>query len=307
MNEEKPQDFIKPQGHEKIQKDDKTNPFEKYQHTFRSNFGTLFLGALLGMIGFVLLGYSEGIYKDLTMVKRVPLVHVDNLAKTSGMVKLTGIPSPECNINVPDCDENLIYYQTIYEEKRDGEWVEVRKDEAWANFSLGTIEVYPEFANIYMNLSEKGRVEEENTRETTFGVENTEELITLGELKDGRINSGNAFIITNKSEKELIDDLSDVGTWKWWLYKLGALVLLTLGITAFFLPIISFLDIFPGFGWAVTIALFLISIIISTLLVFLTTIVITFWWLIIVLVAMLLILLIRIKGTKKKKPINFVP
>ena len=99
-----------------------------------------------------------------------------------------------------------------------------------------------------------------------------------------------------------------MGTTEWWVYKIGALLLITLGITSFVLPILTFLDIFPELGLPTIGLIFLFAFLMAALVVFIAAVVITFWWLIFVIVGLLLILLIRIKSKNKyRRPISFVP
>ena len=298
MSEENNDKFIEPHKESEYKKDYKKNPFEKYSGKFRSSFGTLLLGMIFSIVAFVLLGYSEGVNEAINTIKRTPLIEVENLAKTSGLVKITGVPKH---------DEDLLYYKTVKEENRDGEWVTVSEEEAWANFKLGNISVKPDHADLIFDVEEKSRLEGPNEREIIYGASNEEKLIIIGEINNDVIDSGRIFLITNKTNPELITYLTEGGQFEWWLYKLGALFLLTLGITAFILPILAFLDIFPKFGIVTIFLIFLFSLVVSSLLVFISAIVITFWWLIFVIIALMLILLIRIKGKKAKKTINFVP
>lgn len=299
--------FIEYHEEKKIKKDFKYNPFEKYQHALRSSFVTLFLGIILGIFGFVLLGYSEGIDRQVNLIERLKLTEGSELSKTSGLVKITGIPAAECDISVPLCQESFLYYKTIKEEVRDDEWVYVRTDEAMANFKIGDISVIPDQAKYIFDLTEKSINEGSGFREKTAGVVNTEKLIVIGELNDGVIQDGEIFIITNKTNQEVIDLYKEETRLDWWYYKTISLILLTLGLTAFIIPVLSFLDIFANLGWLVSGVVFVSSLIISLIAVFLTTIILTFWWLIILIALILLIMMIRIKRKKSQKPISFIP
>lgn len=301
-------DFIEPHEEKQIKKDFKYNPFEKYQHTFRSSFITLFLGIVLGIFGFVLLGYSEGINKQVNTLSRLPLIEAQDIKKTSGIVKITGVPVAECDITVPLCQENLLYYKTTIEELRNNEWVHIRTDEAIANFSLGDILIIPDKAKYVFDLKEESQIQEpEGYKKTINGVINTEKLIVIGELKEGKIRDGEVFLITNKNDKDLVSLYKDEAGFDWWYYKLAALILLTLGLTAFIIPVLSFLDIFENLGWIASGVVLILSLIISLIVVFLTTIILTFWWLIILLVGILLIMMIRIKRKKEPEQISFIP
>ncbi len=309
MPENKNNEFIKEefQSTSKIKKDYKVNPFEKYSGKFSTSFGTLILGMMLGVIGLVLLGYSEGIDNDLNTIRRTPLINQENLIRSSGMIKLTGKPTVNSELNVPNFEDDLIYYETITEEKIDGEWVEINQQQVFASFFIGEIKIDAAKADLEFDVMEISKDETEDKRVTISGVLAKNDLVVVGTLKDDVMTEGSVFVVTNKSNKDLIGSMSHTGTLEWWLYKMGALLLITLGITSFVLPILTFLDIFPKLSLGVLGLIFLFAFLLAALLVFIAAIVITFWWLIFVIVGLLVILLIRIKSKKKYQPISFVP
>jgi len=310
MLEEKDNNFIKAKyrSTSKVEKDYKTNPFEKYSGKFSTSFGTLLLGIMLGVIGLVLLGYSEGIDNDMNIVRRSPLIKEGNLIRSSGMIKLSGVPTTKTELKVSGSDENLLYYTKTIEEKIDGKWMEVNKQHVFAPFSIGDVYVDASEAKLEFDLTDISQEETDNRRETVRGVFLNNEIVVIGSLKNGEIRGGVVFIVTNKSNKDLLRSISNMGTTEWWVYKIGALLLITLGITSFVLPILTFLDIFPELGLPTIGLIFLFAFLMAALVVFIAAVVITFWWLIFVIVGLLLILLIRIKSKNKyRRPISFVP
>lgn len=309
MPEDKNHEFIKKefQSTSNVKKDYKSNSFGKYSGKFRTSFGTLFLGIALGVIGLVLLGYSEGIDNNLNIVRRAPLIQQENLIRTSGMIKLTGVPIVQRELKVPGFEDGLVYYAKITEEKIEGEWVEINKQQVFAPFSIGQIYVDAFKADLEFDLIKISEEETEIERETVYGVLAQNELVIIGSLHGGSISDGVIFVVTNKSTKDLISSMSHTGTMEWWLYKIGALLLITLGITSFILPILAFLDIFPQLGLGAIGLIFLFAFLIAALLVFVAAVVITFWWLIFVIVGIVVISLIRIKSKKKYQSISFVP
>lgn len=309
MAEKKNNKFIKAefQTASKIQKDYKTNPFEKYSGKFSASFGTLLLGICLAVIGLVLLGYSEGIDNDLNVVRRSPLIHESNLIRNSGMIKLTGMPIVQHPLTIPGSEGEFLYYIKTLEEKVDGDWIEVNKEQVFSPFKVGEIEIDSSKAELAFDLVDISEEEAGDTREIIRGVPIQNELVVVGNLKNKSISDGVVFIITNKSNKDLVGSMTHMGTMEWWLYKIGALLLITLGITSFILPILTFLDVFPHIGLAAMGLIMLFSFLVAALLVFIAAIVITFWWLIFIIVGLVIILLIRIKSRKKYQPISFVP
>jgi len=308
-------DFLETQPEKKLKLDFKKSPFEKYQNKFSTSLSTLFMGLILFIIGFVLLGYSEGSLKESNTVQGLPLINAETITRNTGLVKITGYPEPSCQINVPACEENLLYYKKIREEEVDGKYVPVREDESWTNFKMGPVFVQPANSKSLLDLKEKSRIESQEVRdgktvkyrEIITGIPDTEKLIIVGELSNGEIKSGSLFVVSNKTNKEIISDLKEGKMMNWWIFKLSALLLLTLGIGAFVLPIIVFLDIFPEFGWILTSLVFLSSLIFSFIFVFLSTVMLTYWWLIFVLAGFVIITLVRIKARSKKDTINFIP
>jgi len=309
MPENKNNEFIRKefQSVSKINKDYKTSPFEKYNGKFSASFSTIILGLMLGIIGLVILGYSEGIDNSLNTVRRSPLIHEENLLRTSGMIKLAGQPIIKQELKVPGFEDALIYYKKTTEEKIDGQWVEVNKQQVFASFSIGEIYIDASSADLQFDLVEIYKNETETQRDSVYGVLAKNEIVVVGELKDNSITDGVVFVVTNKSNKDLIDSMSKVDTMEWWIYKVGALLLITLGITAFVLPILTFVDILPRVGLFAIGMILLFSFLMSALLVFISAVIITFWWLIFVVVGLVIILLIRIKSKTKYSAISFIP
>ncbi|MBD3156949.1 hypothetical protein GF369_03915 [Candidatus Peregrinibacteria bacterium] len=290
-----------------VKKDYKASPFEKYSGRFSASFGTLLLGMILSVIGLVLLGYSEGIDNDINVVKRSPLIHHENLMRSSGMIKLTGTPTVKQGLFAPGVDEELLYYEMVRQQKSGEKWETISIQKLYIPFSLGDIAVDMPSAELQFDVKELSAVEQGDTREVVRGVPVNDEVVVIGRLHDQAIDGGVVFVVTNKAQKDLLDAMTHMGTIEWWLYKVGALLLVTLGITSFVLPILTFLDIFPKISLAVIGFILLSAFLLASLLIFISAIVITFWWLIFVIVGLVLILLIRIKSKKHYQPISFVP
>jgi len=308
-------DLLEKQPESNLKIDFKVSPFEKYQHKFSTSLVTLFLGMILVVIGFILLGYSEGSSQEANYIRGLPLLEVDALKRTEGMLKLTGYPVAACEISIEACRENFLYYKKIREEEIDGKYVPIREDDGWANFKLGEVSIIPSKALLLFDLkdfatrewTEEKDGKQVKYRETTKGVTDQEKLIVIGQLKNKTINSGSIFIITNKTNGNLINYLKEGNTFNWWIFKVSAFLLLTLGIASFVLPILVFLDIFPKIGIALMSIFFLLSALLAFVFVFLSTIVITFWWLIFVIVGIVIIMLVRIKAKNEQNKINFIP
>jgi hypothetical protein len=292
-------------------------PFKKYRGKFKTSFWSMVLGMLLVVMGFVLIGYSEGIYDDVNTIKRLNLVKVEQInSLEKGMTKIIGQPMSKSELMVENCTHGDLIFHHIITEKFDGEnWVQVKSRQAWINFQLGDIDVIPGDAETNFDfkvkevLDEYKEVEDGKTieyRETLYGVSLNEELIVIGEINDRVIAGGKQFIITNKSHKDLISLFVDENSFLWWGCKTIALFLLVLGIVAFVLPIISFLDIFPAFGWGLVVILTLIAIAVNLIVVFFITLMLTFWWLIGLIILFILYLVVKIKSHEKELPNSLI-
>jgi len=292
-------------------------PFTKYRGKFKTSFWSIILGMLLVVVGFVVVGYSEGVREEANIIKRLHLTTIDQLkGNEDGMIKIIGKPRAQVRLIVEDSEYKDMVFHNIITEKLDGDnWVQIKSSKSWIDFKFGDIQIIPSDAEIIFDykieniINEYEEVEDGETvkyREILYGVALDENLIVIGEVKDQAISGGGKFIITNKSHKDLINLFVDSNSFVWWGCKIGALLLLVLGVVSFLLPIISFLDIFPAFGWGFVSIITLIAIIINTIVIFFITIMLTFWWLIGLLVLFVLSLIVKIKSREKELPNSLI-
>lgn len=292
-------------------------PFKKYRGKFKTSFWSIVLGMILIVMGFVLIGYSEGIHDESNTIQRLNLVEVEQAnSLEKGMTKIIGKPMPKSELILANGTyENLIFHNIITEKLNGEIWMQVKSKQAWINFQLGDIDVIPDDAETIFDfkvkevLDEYEEVENGETvkyRETIYGVSLDEELIVIGEINDRVIVGGNQFIITNKSHKDLISLFVDENSFIWWGFKAIALFLLVLGVVSFTLPIISFLDIFPAFGWGLVTILTLIALVINLIIVFFITLMLTFWWLMGFIVLFMFSLVVKIKSHEKELPNSLI-
>ncbi|MBU1445697.1 hypothetical protein KKD70_00335 [Patescibacteria group bacterium] len=292
-------------------------PFRKYRGKFKTSFWSIVLGMLLILIGFVFIGYSEGSHSEINAIRRMTLMHAEKLGDSEkGMMKIVGTPESKCALNLDGCDHEDVIYYSIITEKLDGDdWVQIKSERSWSDFKLGSIKVVPanaegvfDFKHSHsINEYEKNEGEQSvKYRETIYEVYASEELIVIGNVKNQTIEGGNQFIITNKNHKDLVKYFVGSDRLEWWFGKGFSLLLLVLGAVSFLLPIISFLDIFPGFGWGLVSVMTLIALVINTIVVFFVTMMLTFWWLIMILVLFVFYLIVKIKGREKELPNSFL-
>lgn len=309
---DKDKSLLKPQNHKKSVRDFQESPFEKYQKKFSTSVSTVILGLIFLIIGFILLGYSEGLIIERNTVKALKLTPIEQLSKTKGMVKLKGVPIQNCELNNDECNNNLIYSNLVRFELKGEEWVVISEYDKFISFTLGNILINPKTAVQIHDIQEKSIVESQEVingeevqfREITYGVGFDEELIVVGELIENTISGGNVFIISNKSSDDLNDELIERLDNIWWVTKISAWLLLMLGFIALTIPIIVFLDAFPGLGWLVHAIVLVLGVVFSSIIVFLTTLTLRYWWLIFVIIFIIVILILRIKFLQRKSKLK---
>lgn len=304
-----PNTIIIPQKEKKKKK--KKRPINK----MKSSLESIVLGFLLISIGFMLTGYSEGINDELNMYRRLSFTDSVGYQPHDGDVKLIGSPSPHSIISHPESEYNLVYKKVIKEELKDREWVPIQVEQTWTDFKMGNALILPDDADLYLNLdeitiqeySEYREDEEVKIRETVYGLPATEKLIIMGDVENGIIDGGRFFLISNYTSNDLAKELGEDTSYWWWLLKLSAWFILTLGYTSLFIPIFLFLDMFPNFGWMVNMFIVAIALVLSLLFITILTFAIIFWWSIIILVLLILYILFRIRKKRRIKPLNLVP
>ena len=134
------------------------------------------------------------------------------------------------------------------------------------------------------------------------------DILVVGEISGSSVSGGDTFIVTNKTDAELLNDLKTSETTAYWLMKAGALVLLTLGILMILSPILSLLDFIPVAGKAASCVATVIALLVSLAIVVSGTLVIKYWFVCIalavigvaILVVLLLVLLAKSGGDDKK-------
>lgn len=275
---------------------------------FAQSIETLILGMTIGVIAFLMLGYTEGLFYDKNVVRWLPELQEEELVRTdNGMMKLSGVPEVKTELKIPDYEKNQVFIKRIIEEKIEDEWVETRTDELWANFTLNGIEVIPENSTQYFNLEQKYVKETNIERQTMYGIDAQAPIIVVGSAVDGLIRDGNIFAISNLNNAELEKELKSLIHFDWWLYKLIAWFLLSVGLVAFLLPLLAFVEILPELGLWGILAFVGACIGFGFILVAIETLVFAYWFLIFLILGFMLYLFIRINIKKKKKPINILP
>jgi hypothetical protein len=133
------------------------------------------------------------------------------------------------------------------------------------------------------------------------------ELLVIGEISGSTISGGETFIVSNKSDADLVGDLKTAETTMYWVMKGGAWLLLTFGLLMMIGPILSLLDFIPIAGQAANCVASIVAAIIAAGIVLAATLIIKFWYICIALAVLgviglvvLLVVLMAKKGDKKE-------
>ncbi len=194
--------------------------------------------------------------------------------------------------------------QTVESKEYVDTWVPVSSDEKWASFKLGSVAIEPQPANANFNLKTiysqetplpaatnaalvtpityagktANALPATKTRDVVVGIPADQNLIIVGEINNGIIRSGDPFIISNKTDAEIVGDLKSAENTKFWLMKGAAWFFLAFGLMGIFGPVFALLNILPGVGSAVSGIMFVIFAIVAALLVAIGSLVIKFWF-----------------------------
>ncbi len=214
-------------------------------------------------------------------------------------------------INGEEVEETI--EKTIVED----EWVTKKSESKWAEFKLGNIKIKPDLATLKVNLSLKeykrntwGEFEEVtggytpsigDLRIVVEYLPTDENLIVIGEISGDSISSGEVFIISNKGERALLDEIKSQETTLYWVLKFLSWLLLTFGMLSILGPILSLLDFIPVAGKAANCLAGVISAILSFVIVLVSTLILKFWWLFIVFSLIFIVLLIVVLGVLLSK------
>lgn len=205
-------------------------------------------------------------------------------------------------------------------------WVDLETENKWAEFKLGNYNVKTAGADLRLDLARKEYREDMGLyHELSSGMSITPEigdyrkvieyltsdteLLIVGQISGSTISSGGeVFIITTKSDAELLSSMKTEETTLYWVSKGASWLLLTIGLLLILGPILSLLDFIPIAGQAANCAATIIAAVISVGIVLAGTLIIKFWWAclalsvigIVVLVVLLIVLVMK-KGSSSAK------
>jgi hypothetical protein len=206
------------------------------------------------------------------------------------------------------------------------EWVTKNQNTLKPYFSLGAIQINPEKATYKINTLSKtftnimiSNLEEINTYgqqvseqvgQTRLVVEylkpeNT--IIATGDISSNTISSGEPFIISNKTDAELIETLKTEESAMRWGLRIGAWLLLTIGFSMILAPLMEIVDIIPVLGKFIKFVAFAISAFLSLLIVLILTLLIKYWYLALLLFILIFVgiafLVIKLLTSKKERKV----
>ena len=285
------------------------------------------LGLLLIIVSFIVVWQSEKFDKSAALVAEMPVLSVEQAADSSGLVKVQGEVT-SAPIKSPRENKDVLYYRHTREElemvietetetqviERDGQdieqtiekeverpkWVSKIDDAMWAEIILGEkITVKPGDAKKELELTEIYSIEEEKYRESIEALLPTDQLLVVGEISNNTISSGKPFIITNKSNEDLVASLESGEKTTWWLLKIATLLLFGIGLYLMLGPLLLVLDIIPVLGKIGKGGLLVVCLIIGLIFTVLSSLIIAFWYIILIILVALVGYLIYLK---KQKP-----
>lgn len=191
------------------------------------------------------------------------------------------------------------------------EWVTKDTIKQWANFNMGSILVEPsdntklmtnntsaEVANIKIdNLGELNNYGQEASSEVgatrlvytylPYTTESTDFLV-VGKLANKTVASGEPFIVTDKSEDQLVKALEDEENLARAGFAFFSWLSVFIGLSMLLAPILEFVSWIPLAGKLAKFVAGLIALITATILVAASWLILKFWWLILIVVIVLI-------------------
>ena len=126
-------------------------------------------------------------------------------------------------------------------------------------------------------------------------------FIVIGSLQNGQITSGDPFIVSNKTDSQIVSNLQTSENTQRVIYMVISWVLTFLGLSMLFAPIIELVDIIPFAGGAAKAVAGVISAILATVMVLGGWLLIKFWYIFVILIVALIILAVKLITSKKAK------
>jgi hypothetical protein len=197
--------------------------------------------------------------------------------------------------------------ETIEETVMVQDWDVIDDEEDRAgSFMLGDISVDTRDADLrlshYETCDDKGREEigEEWLTVEYLPIDDIDEFVVVGDLRDDEISGGDPFIITDSAPDELVASMESAE-------KGSRLGLTILSIVMFFIafnliigPLLFLLKYVPFIGGGLRFGIGIASLIMAIILVLILKFIIAYWWVILILLAIIIWILIAV--ARKKEP-----
>ncbi len=199
--------------------------------------------------------------------------------------------------------------KTTYKE----DWISKSDESVWSDFNIGKVHVVAANAKNMTNMQEKtvdnikipnfneplqnyGQVVSSKVGTTRAVIEylpvGDKEFIVVGKLVGDQIVGGNPFIVTDKSDAELIKTLQDSENTQRTMLIVGAWLACFIGFSMIFAPILELVNWIPLFGGAAKAAAGVLAFVLATVIVLIGYLFLKFWYIFIALAIITLVLAI---------------
>lgn len=128
------------------------------------------------------------------------------------------------------------------------------------------------------------------------------QVIVVGEVKDSKIIAGDPFIVTMKSEKELLESLKTEESFQRVALLVGSWLSIFIGISLVLAPILELINWIPLFGKAAKFAAAAIGFVTATVITLSGYFLLKYWYLLLICFVVLIVLAIVLVLKTSKKP-----
>jgi hypothetical protein len=202
------------------------------------------------------------------------------------------------------------------------EWVNKGNKEGWGEFNVGSIRVKPNKNTRLMAATSESTINMVQTDNygpiETYGKTVSDQVgtvrmvvdslpitknnyIVVGNVSNGQITSGEPFIITDKSDAELIKDLETSENTQRIVMMIVSWIVTFLGLSMLISPIVMLADLIPFAGGVAKFISNVIAFILATAMVLGGWLLFKFWYIFIILAIVLVVLAVKLVMDKKKK------
>lgn len=208
------------------------------------------------------------------------------------------------------------------------EWVDKYDDSGWGTFSLGEIKVIPSDKTMWVTTTESKEIPNVVLTQNVDGLNNygqtvtnmvgstravvtfvkfsDSNLIVVGDIAGKQIQGGTPFIVSNKSDADLLEYLQTSENTQRIVYMVIAWIAMFAGLTMIMAPLMELIDFIPFVGTAAKAVAGVVAIIMATVIVAFSWILMKFWWVILLcvigMIALAVFLIMKKKNAPETKP-----